>query len=347
MRGLAKTAGSHGSMELIETPRPDPAADECLVEVAYAGLCGSDLGIYKFKGAFEFMEFPRIVGHEYSGVVVETGANVTRFQEGDRVVEEPIRSCQECYHCRSGHPNLCVDAHITGIHHDGAFTQYITVPAHHLHPLPDDISLEQASIIEPTSVAARAVRKLSRLSAGDTALVEGPGPIGLLTAQIAAAQGGDVIVSGIGQDADVRLPMAHEMGLDTVNVEEKDIEDVTDAYTDGLGFDVVFDTTGHPAGLNTAAEVTRKGGQIMVVGLGGPTELDYADLLRAEIDVQSSYASDWEDFERSIYMFQSGDVESEPMVTSEYSILDGTNAFEAALSSQAGKIRFDLSELYA
>lgn len=344
MQGVAKTAGREGAIELIEGDRPGIWPDEALVEVAYAGLCGSDLGIYKFKSAFEFMEFPRVVGHEYSGTVVETGENVTRVSVGDRVVEEPIRACGECYHCRSGHANLCVDARITGVHHDGAFTQYVAVPEDHLHHLPEDISLAQASAVEPTAVASRAVQRLSRVSAGDEVLVEGPGPIGLLTAQIADVQGGDVLVTGIGQDADVRLPLAEELGLDTLNVEAGSIEDAVATRTDGLGFDVTLDTTGHPSGLHTAAEVTRKGGQVMVVGLGGPTELDYADLLRAELDLQCSYAADWGDFERAIRLIREGNVDTETMATTHYSLDEAEDAFEAALHGETGKVRFDVGE---
>ncbi|WP_152040221.1 zinc-dependent alcohol dehydrogenase [Salinigranum salinum] len=345
MDGLAKTAGSHGNIELLERPKPAPGPDEALVEVAYAGLCGSDLGIYTFKDAFSFMEFPRIVGHEYAGTVVETGERVTRFDVGDRVVEMPIRSCGDCYHCLSGAPNLCIDAHITGIHHDGAFTEYVAVPEAHLHHVPDDLSLATASIVEPTSVAIRAVKRRSRVGAGDRVLVEGPGPIGLLTAQIARAQGGEVIVSGVGKDAAVRLPIARELGFEAVDVSETDIGTVADERTDGLGFDVVLDSTGHPSGLETAADVTRKGGQIVVVGLGGLAELDYAALLRAELDVQCSYASDWEDFERALYVLESGAVESEVLVETGYSLRDGVEAFEAAYDAAACKIRFDISEL--
>jgi L-iditol 2-dehydrogenase len=347
MRGLAKTAGEAGHVELIDVPDPEPAPDEVLVEVAFAGLCGSDLGIYKFKDAFEFMEFPTVVGHEYAGVVVETGDAVTRHEVGDRVVERPIRACGECYHCETGAHNLCVDAHITGVHHDGAFAERITVPEDAVHPIPDDLSLETASIVEPTSVAFRAVKRCSRVGAGDTVLVEGPGPIGLLTAQIADAQGGDVLVSGVGQDAAVRLPVAEELGLDTIDVTERDLEAVTRERTDGLGFDVVLDSTGHPSGLETAAEVVRKGGQVVVVGLGGPTELDYAALLRKEVDVQCSYASDFEDFERSIRMLRAGEVRDGPMVDRGYTLREGDAAFQAALHAEACKIRFDLDDLRA
>ncbi|GAD53303.1 alcohol dehydrogenase [Halarchaeum acidiphilum MH1-52-1] len=157
MRGLAKVDRTAGAMELIERDRPTPAEDEALVEVEYAGLCGSDAGIYEFESAFERMELPNVIGHEYCGTVVETGDGVTEFATGDRVVERPIRGCGECYQCRIGESNVCQNSVITGVDHDGAYERYIAVPEDALHPVPDDVKSKHAAVVEPTSIAARAV----------------------------------------------------------------------------------------------------------------------------------------------------------------------------------------------
>ncbi len=195
MRGLAKTERTNGAMELLDVDKPEPGADEALVEVSHAGLCGSDAGIYKFKSAFERMDLPTIIGHEYAGTIVETGDNVSEYAVGDRIVERPIRGCGECYQCKIGEENVCQNAVITGVDHHGAYTQYVTVPERALHPVPDDVSLRNAAVVEPTSIAARAVIENSRVGAGDRVLVAGPGPIGQLTAQIARDQGGEVVVA--------------------------------------------------------------------------------------------------------------------------------------------------------
>ncbi|MBP1954725.1 L-iditol 2-dehydrogenase [Halarchaeum rubridurum] len=345
MRGLAKVERTAGAMELAERDRPTPAADEALVEVEYAGLCGSDAGIYEFESAFERMDLPNVIGHEYCGTVVETGDAVTGFAVGDRVVERPIRGCGECYQCRIGESNVCQDAVITGVDHDGAYERYIAVPEDALHPVPDDVESKHAAVVEPTSIAARAVIENSRVGPGDRVLVEGPGPIGQLTAQVARAQGGDVVVSGVGPDTEYRLPLARDLGFETATVGE-DLAEKRDAMTDGVGYDVVFDTTGHPSGLTTAVDEVRKGGQIVLVGQTGETTMPYSPLVRSEIDLQCSYASMYEDFERSLRMIRSGEVDAQTFVDDRFSLLDADAAFEAFVDGETVKPVFDVSELY-
>ncbi|WP_101297032.1 zinc-dependent alcohol dehydrogenase [Halegenticoccus soli] len=347
MRGLAKTSRSRGAMELIDLPKPEPGPNEALVEVDYAGLCGSDAGIYKFKSAFERMNLPTVIGHEYSGRVVEIGEDVAAFSPGDRVVERPIRGCGECYQCEIGEGNVCQSASITGVDHDGAYAGYIAVPEQALHRVPDDVPAKHAALVEPTSIGARAVIRNSRVTAGDRVMVAGPGPIGLLTAQIADAQGGKVVVAGVGRDADYRLPLAEELGFETINVEADDLDALRDDLTEGVGYDVVFDTTGHPSGLKMAVDEVRKGGQIVLVGQTGETTMAYSPLVRAEIDLQCSYASTYDDFERSLRMIRSGDVDCETFLDDRFSLSDADDAFETFLEGGTAKPVFDVSELRA
>ncbi len=345
MRALAKVSRTHGAMELVERERPDPAPDEALIEVEYAGLCGSDAGIYEFESAFERMALPTVIGHEYTGRVVETGDAVSGFSIGDRVVERPIRGCGECYQCSIGEENVCQNAVITGVDHDGAYERYISVPERALHPVPDSVDPMHAAAVEPTSIGTRAVIENSRVGPGDRVLVEGPGPIGLLTAQVARAQGGTVVVSGVGQDETYRLPLAERLGLETINVGSEDLDSRRDELTDGVGFDVVFDTTGHPSGLQSAVDAVRKGGQIVLVGQTGETTMPYSPLVRSEIDLQCSYASMYEDFERALRLIGSGDVDCATFVDDRFSLLDANDAFEAFLSGETCKPVFDIAEL--
>ncbi|SDK55581.1 zinc-dependent alcohol dehydrogenase [Natronorubrum texcoconense] len=343
MHALAKTSREYGRMELVDRERPEPAPDEVLIEVDYAGLCGSDAGIYKFKSAFERMSLPTTIGHEYTGRVVDVGESVTMFELGDRVVERPIRSCGTCYQCQIGEENVCQDAVITGVDHDGAYAGYIAVPETALQHVPSDVDPEHAALVEPTSIGARAVIRNSRVGAGSRVMVAGPGPIGLLTAQIADAQGGDVVVAGVSSDTNYRLPLAEELGFRTLNVEEHDLETARGELTDGVGYDVVFDTTGHPSGLTMAVDEVRKGGQIVMVGQTGETTMEYSPLVRAEIDLQCSYASTWEDFERSMRLIEPGDVDLETLLDDRYSLLEADEAFEAFLAGDTCKPVFDVS----
>jgi len=337
MRGLAKTAGKAGCIDVINVDRPEIQSGEALVEVAYAGLCGSDVGIYEFENAYDFMDFPRILGHEYAGTVVEVSDDVTRVSIGDRVVEAPNHGCGECFRCKSGTPNLCQDFTITGVHHDGAFTDYVAVPERFLFSIPDDLSLRAAAATEPTAVAARTVCRNSRTTAGDRVLVEGPGPIGLLTAMIARRQGGDVVVTGVDQDERVRLPTARELGFDTENVAERDIETVRGEYTGGRGFDVVFDATGHESGLVGAADAVRKGGQVVVVGQSGHVSLDFTPFIRGEIDLQCSYAAAWPDFGRATELLRSGAVNVDPLLDDGFTLADEEGLFKAAMHGETIK----------
>ncbi|MFC4550454.1 MULTISPECIES: zinc-dependent alcohol dehydrogenase [Halorussus] len=345
MQGLAKTSHESGSMELITVDTPEPKSNEVLIEVDYAGLCGSDAGIYEFKSAFERMDTPTIIGHEYTGRVIELGENVTRFSQGERVVERPIHGCGECYQCQTGMENICQDSQLTGIDHNGAYAGYIIAPEDSLQSVPGDVDPRHAALAEPTAVCTRAVIENSRVDAGDRVLVAGPGPIGLLTAQVAAAEGATVTVAGVTPDTKYRLPLAEKLGFSAINIEEMDLEAYREEFTDGIGYDVVFDTTGHPSGLTMAAEEVRKGGQIVIVGQPGETTLSYTPLVRAEVDLQCSYSAMYEDFERAFRLSASGDIDHETFLDDRFSLLDSEKAFKAFLAGETCKPIFDASSL--
>ncbi|WP_144923805.1 zinc-dependent alcohol dehydrogenase [Halorubrum salsamenti] len=345
MRGLAKTRRDSGSMELVDIEQPKPAADEALIEVEYAGLCGSDAGIYQFKSAFERMSLPTVIGHEYTGKVVEVGDAVTRIDPGQRVVERPIRGCGECFQCQIGKENICQNIELTGIDRDGAYAGYITAPADSLQIVPQGVDPRHAALAEPTAVCTRAVIENSRVGAGDTVLVAGPGPIGLLTAQVADAQGATVTVAGVGRDTNYRLPLAEDLGYATVNIEESDVETHWAEDTGGLGYDVVFDTTGHSSGLPMATDAVRKGGQIVMIGQAGETSIPTTSLVRAEVDLQCSYSALYRDFDRAFRLIATGDVDHETFLDDRFSLTDPETAFEAFLSGETCKPVFDVSVL--
>lgn len=345
MRRVAKTRREKGAIELIDGEKPAIGPNDCLIAPEHAGLCGSDAGIYKFKPAFEVMNLPTTIGHEYSGTVVETGANVTAFEVGDRVIERPIRNCGTCYLCETGNEHVCRDAAVTGVHHDGAYAEHIAVPEDAIHPIPDDLSFKHAAVVEPTAVATRAVVHNADVASGDRVLVEGPGPIGLLAAQVAAHQGADVVVSGVGRDAVYRLPLAEELGFETVNVAERDLAAAVDEYTGGLGFDAVVDTTGHPSGLSDAADAVRNAGTIVVVGLSDEVSFDISPLVRSEVDIQCSYTYLYEDVERAVRLVNRGAIDVERFVDDHYSLTDVDTAFKDFLAGETAKPLFDVSEL--
>lgn len=340
MKAIVHTAVEEGAVAYdADWEVPEPGADEVLVKVHTAGLCGSDAHAYKAAQGFRWVPTPRVLGHEYSGEVWEVGEDVEEFAVGQKVIEEPIHDCGgRCFQCKNGQENVCANFEIAGFHHDGGFAEYTVVEARHLHALPEGISLRDAALTEPTAIAARAVLERSVVAPGDTVLVEGPGPIGVLTAVIAHSIGADVIVSGLGRDAAFRLPLVEELGPRAVNVEERSLEDLADEETDGVGFDVIFDTTGHHSGVEHAVEVVRRGGQIVVVGLpAADSEFFFTPLVRGEVELTTSYGSTWRDFERAIDHIERGAVDARTITDDSFSVEEPGEAFEAFLAGETCK----------
>lgn len=333
------------AVELQERERPSPGPGEALVEVHTAGLCGSDAHAYLYEGGYEWIPIPRVMGHEYSGRVVEVGEGVNGFAHGDPVIEEPIHHCGTCFQCKNDQENVCQNFSITGMHRDGAYTNFTTVPVEHLHRIPDDVALEHAAITEPTSIATRAVFDRSRVTPGDTVLVEGPGPIGVLAAIIADSMGANVLVSGLARDAGHRLPLVESLGIETINLDEADAEERFDAFTGGVSFDVVIDATGHRSGVEMGVDAVRKGGQVVVVGLPGePSEVFMTPVVRGEIDIDSSYGSTWRNFEQALRLMENGTIDAETFVDTSYSVDDPDAAFEAFLNSETCKPVFSFAD---
>jgi len=343
MRTIVQTGPENVEVQQREDPTPDH--DEVLVRVHTAGLCGSDAHAYKYEGGYEWIQIPRIMGHEYSGTVVEVGTAVEQFESGDKVVEEPIHDCGHCFQCKNGQSNVCQNFSIKGMHRDGAYADYTIVKPRHLHAVPDSVALEHAAITEPTSIATRAIFDQSDTTPGDTVLVEGPGPIGVLAAAIADSIGANVLVSGLDRDVESRFAVVEELGIETVNVESDDLDERREEFTDGIGFDVVFDTTGHNSGVETAVDQVRKGGQIVVVGLPGePSELFVTPLVRGEVDLNTSYGSTWRNFEQALRLMEGGDIAAEVIVDDTFSVADPAAAFEAFLGSETCKPIFGFAE---
>lgn len=343
MKAIVQTGPEQVEVQEREDPRPGD--DEVLVRVHTAGLCGSDAHAYRYEGGYEWIQMPRIMGHEYSGTVAEVGDDVEAFEPGDRVIEEPIHDCGHCFQCKNGQPNVCQNFSITGMHRDGAYAEYTLVEPRHLHAVPDGVPLEHAAITEPTSIATRAVFDQSTTTPGDTVLVEGPGPIGVLVAAVADSMGANVLVSGLDRDEEARLPIVEELGIETVNTDSGDLDARRDGFTDGRGFDVVFDTTGHRSGLEMAADQVRKGGQVVVVGLPGEaSELFVTPLVRGEVDLNTSYGSTWRNFEQALRLMENGTIDPDAIVDNSYSVSDPAGAFESFLDSEAVKPVFTFDD---
>jgi len=338
MKAIRQIDTEYGALSFDTVEVPDVSDDEVLVRVHSAGLCGSDAHAYKFVPGYEWVDVPRIMGHEYAGRVVEVGADVDSVAVGDDVVERPIHECGHCYQCRNDEYNVCRNFEVTGFHNDGAYCEYTAVREEFLLEVPSSIPLEHAAITEPTSIATRAVLDTADVEPGTTVLVEGPGPIGMLCAVIADAVGGDVTVSGLERDAEFRLPLAASQGLGTVNVEMEDLGAYADEHTDGGGFDVVFDTTGHHSGLETAVEQVRRGGRVIPVGLPAESsELFLTPLVRGEVQVDPSYGAMRHNFAQALRLMETGIVDTDALIDDSYAVGAPETAFEDFLAGRTLK----------
>ncbi|MFB6075503.1 MAG: zinc-binding dehydrogenase [Haloarculaceae archaeon] len=343
MKALVQTGPEE--VEVQEREKPSPSEGEVLVEVHSAGLCGSDAHAFLYDGGYEWIPIPRVMGHEYSGRVAAVGENVEAFEVGQKVIEEPIHHCGQCFQCKNGEENVCQNFHITGMHSDGAYTDYTLVEPQHLHAVPEGVPLEEAALTEPTSIASRAVLDRSDLTPGDNVLVEGPGPIGALTALIADSMGANVVVSGLEKDAAYRLPLLEQQGIDTVNVQAEAMDAVTEDVTDGIGFDIVFDATGHASGVEEGLEHVRKGGQIVMVGIPNEdSDLFLAPAVRGEIDIDTSYGSKWRNFEQALRLMEGGAIDVTAIMDTSYDTEDPEAAFYAFLNSETCKPVFSFAE---
>ncbi|RKN85917.1 2,3-butanediol dehydrogenase [Paenibacillus ginsengarvi] len=277
----------------IEEPSVQPGAVK--VKVAWTGICGSDLHAYHHGIGVQTGQphpltgrmAPLTLGHEFAGTIAELGEGVTGLAAGDRVAIEPLIYCRECSYCRQGKYNQCEQFGFVGLNSDGGFGEYAIVKPYMVHKLPDNVSLEEGALVEPTAVAYHAVRQ-SRLHVGGKAAVFGVGPIGLLTILSAKAAGAAQIVAV--DVSDERLEKAKEVGATfTINSAKENAAAKILELTGGV--DVAYEAAGVQATFNDAMTVIKKGGEIMVIAaFAKQPQIDLLQLMVKEANVTSILA---------------------------------------------------------
>lgn len=270
---------------LAEVQTPTVAANEVLIRTAFAGICGSDMHI--IHGQNPFVQFPRITGHEYSGTVAAVGDAVQSVEVGDRVCVDPVVSCGQCYPCRIGRSNVCSQLQVIGVHRDGGFGEYSCVPAGNVIRLPDNVSLEQAALVEPYSIASNVLDRMGPLP-GDTLLVYGAGVIGLTIVQVARALGIErIIVTDI---IDARLEAARALGAsETINSAEQDLEARIGELTAAEGVPLIADAACIPALLPQMLRIASPAGRIGLLGFTAtPSDLVQLEVIKKELTLVGS-----------------------------------------------------------
>lgn len=337
MKALVKTDHGFGNLEVQDKPEPTPGKGQVKIEVKYAGICGSD--IHTYEGHYK-VGVPVTLGHEFSGEVVEVGEGVTEFKPGDRVTSETtFYICGECEYCKSEDYNLCNHRKGLGTQQDGGFTNYLIARKESVHHLPENVDYQSAAMTEPLACTHHAVAKTD-IHEGDLAVVIGPGPIGLLTAQVAKSRGAKVIITGLTNDK-VRLDKAKELGIDyTVNTQEENLKELVNSLTDGYGADVVFECSGAVPAAKQGLDLLRKKGQYCQVGLFAQPEIqfDLEKIIQKEIRVVGSRSQKSADWEPSLALMNEGLVNAKALVTHEFDITQWDEAYQAIKSGEAIKV---------
>ena len=248
-----------GVYRLKDVPQPKVVQpDDVLIRVKAVGICGSDLHL--LHGANSAASYPRIPGHEITGEVVEVGSQVTEWKPGDRVIAEPLRYCGRCHACRRGRRNVCQHLQIVSVDLDGGFAEFYVSPARNLYALPECISWELATAIEPCTIGEQAHARAGTLP-GDTVLIHGAGPIGLMVLDVAKRRGARAIVSELSA---IRRKMALDFGADLViDPANEDLRKRIQEATDGVGPNEIFDSAGVPALLPLSIELAATAGVIV------------------------------------------------------------------------------------
>jgi L-iditol 2-dehydrogenase len=291
------------AVELREVPIPDVDVDEVLLEVGAVSVCGSDVHQSRNTQSWP-VEVPVILGHEFGGTVAKAGRSVRGFREGDRVVSETAaRICGECLMCRSGRYNLCPSRKGFGYGIDGAMARYVQVASRCLHHVPDSLPFDVACLAEPHAVAYNAMCVNSTVRPGDTVVVLGPGPIGLLCTRMAALSGANpLIVAGLTGD-DPRLETAVRLGAtQTVKLDTADLETIVRDLSP-LGADVVCDASGASNTLEVALRIARPDGHVIKVGWSPDViAVDVNPLVHRNVKLQGSFSHNYGVWERVIHL---------------------------------------------
>ena len=337
-------ATGKGTAEFVDVPKPEAGPNQIVAQVKYAGICGTDVAIITGHTSFaekNLLEYPVRIGHEWSGIITETGNEVTHLKVGDPVVSETSAACTRCPECRSG--QSCPHARALGTighHWPGCFAEYMLMPAQGVHMLSERTDLREAALFEPATIAWQGIRMLD-LQPGKTVLVIGTGPIGLTGAGILKALGMRVIVSG---RRDSKLEYAKKMGADlVVNVRDTSLKQFFVQHTAHGYVDAIVEASGNPAVINECATLM-KNGRIVMLGFF-EKRIDGLDLdsfilngnsIMSAVGVSGALQS-------VIRLSEQGRVDFKPLITGIYPFSRSLEAFDKVIANEDDRIKILIS----
>lgn len=342
MKALSKLHPEKG-IWMTEAEIPQAGHNDLLIKIRKTAICGTDMHIYKWdEWSQNTIPVPMIVGHEYVGEVVGIGQEVRGFEVGDRVSGEGHITCGHCRNCRAGRRHLCRNSVGVGVDRQGAFAEFLVIPAFNAFKIPDNISDDLASIFDPFGNAVHTA--LSFNLTGEDVLITGAGPIGIMAAAVAKHVGARYVV--ITDVNDYRLDLAAKMGATrTVNVMQQDLKSVMDELGMTEGFDVGMEMSGVPSAFSSMLENMNHGGKIAMLGIP-PSEMaiDWTKVIFKGLEIKGVYGREmFETWYKMASLIQSG-LDLSPMLTHQFPIDEFQAGFEMMESGKSGKVILDWSD---
>ena len=337
MKALVKYACGEGNVDIREVEEPACGDHQVKLEVSYCGICGTDLHVLHDT----FRNYPPVIlGHEFAGTVVEVGRDVRRAApgEGVTVLGATAVTCGQCLYCRSGHFMFCPNRRGMGHGVNGAFTRYVVVRDDQVYRVPPGFALEEAALSEPFAAAVQAVTELTPVRLGDTALISGPGPIGLLCLKLLAAEGVKTIVAGTSSDA-ARLECARRIVAATINIGERLFLDAVREETGGAGVDVAFECAGHPDSVRNCIDAVRPMGrytQVAICGREIPFPIDA--LLYKQLIFAGSLCYTERTWNRVMNIFAQGKVRLNDLISAKLPLSEWQAGFDLCVQRKGLKV---------
>lgn len=336
MKALSKLKAEPG-IWMTDAPKPEVGHNDLLIKIRKTAICGTDVHIYKWdEWASKTIPTPMVVGHEYVGEVVDMGQEVRGFQVGDRVSGEGHITCGHCRNCRAGRVHLCRNTTGVGVNREGAFAEYLVIPAFNAFKIPDNISDELASIFDPFGNAVHTA--LSFDLVGEDVLITGAGPIGIMAAAVAKHVGArHVVITDVNE---YRLDLARKMGASrAVNVANEKLEDVMKELGMTEGFDIGLEMSGVPSAFNSMLNNMNHGGKIAMLGIP-PSDMavDWNQVIFKGLVIKGIYGREmFETWYKMASLIQSG-LDLNPIITHQYSVDDFQAGFDMMILGQSGKV---------
>jgi len=341
MKAFVKLRRGVGNVELVEVEDPPYGDEDLLIEVVAAGVCHTDLLMINWGPTIEKEykpSLPLTLGHEFSGRILKIGKHVEGFEVGDPVVGNPILTCGQCSDCLEGNQQGCIRRSVMGLQRNGTFAEKISVPFKTVYKLPRTVDLEVAALCEPFNTIIRAYEK-ARPDYGDTILISGPGPMGILALLMGEFCGcGKIIVTGLDIDRE-RLRMAESLGAITINLEKEDLKARVRDITGGAGANIAIETSGNSKAITQDLELLSRRGKMILVGFSeDPCQFLPITFLLKETAMTGVRSYNPKTWETCINIVSSGKVDLKPVITHKLPLEDVEKGFQLLQRREGLKI---------